>query len=269
MPMLPRLHLFEFNDSAWAPKVLRDTIVEALSLTLDRAHVMRPVVDPFREFLVASGAQTVIDLAAGAGGPAAIFLRELQLAGAQLPRFVLTDLFPAVEAWAVLKARFPETVEYVSEPVDATAIPPRLAGARLIINALHHFPPQLAQQVLLAACKGAPGIFVAEGLVRNPLSFAAMAPAGVSALMLQPIVGSANRLERALYTWLTPIALLASIWDGTVSTFRCYSEAELRAMVEPLGDTWEWKFGEYAFNALGRGTWFYGTPKRPSFSSTL
>ena len=266
MPMLPRLHLFEFNDSAWAPKVLRETIIEALSRTLDVAQVMRPLVEPFRAFLEASGAETIIDLAAGAGGPAAVFLRELQLAGAHLPRFVLTDLFPAVEAWSSLKARFPQTVEYVAEPVDATAIPPQLVGARMIINALHHFPPGLAQQVMLAACKDAPGVFVAEGLVRNLLSFAAMAPAGVTSLMLQPIVGSSNRLERAFYTWLTPIALLASIWDGTVSTFRCYSQAELRAMVAPLGDTWEWRFGEFAFKALGRGTWFYGVPKRLKLS---
>ncbi len=266
--MLPRLQLFEFNDAAWAPKVLRETIIEALSRTLDWAHVMRPLVGPFREFLAASKAGTIIDLAAGAGGPAAILLHELRRAGATLPKFVLTDLLPAVESWSQLKERFPASVEYVAEPVDATAIPPKLEGARLIINALHHFPPALAQQVLLAACKGSPGIFVAEGLVRNPLSFAAMAPAGVVSLMLGPLVTREHRLERIFYTWLTPLALLASVWDGTVSTFRCYSEVELRAMVEPLGDSWRWEFGTYEFNALGRGTWFYGVPSPVAVSAS-
>lgn len=85
-------------------------------------------------------------------------------------------------------------------------------------------------------------------------------PAGVLSLMVGPLVTRAHRLERIFYTWLTPLALLASVWDGTVSTFRCYTEAELRAMVEPLASSWQWKFGTFAFNALGRGTWFYGVP---------
>jgi hypothetical protein len=261
--MLPRLQLFEFNDQSWTPTVLRQSIVEALSRTLDWAHVLRPLVAPFREFLAKSQAETVIDVAAGAGGPAAIFLRELEAAGASVPRWVLTDFFPAVEAWRLVKARFPAAIDYVSETVDATDLPPELTGARVIINALHHFPPELAQRALLGACKGASGVFVAEGLVRNPLSFAAMAPMGFAALMAGPVLTSGSRLERAAWAWLTPIALLVSVWDGIVSTFRCYSEAELRAMVAPLGDEWEWTFGEFKFNALGRGTWFSGVPRRP------
>ena len=241
--------------------MLRETVIEALSLTLDKARVLQPLVGPFREFLEASKASTVIDLAAGAGGPARIFLRELAAANVPLPRFVLTDLFPAIEPWAALKAELPEAIDFVAESVDATAIPPTLKGARLIINALHHFPPELAKKVVLGACEGAPGVFIAEGLVRNPLSFAAMAPAGVSALMLSPLRSKHDAWVRAVLTWFTPIALLASMWDGTVSTFRCYTEAELREMVAPLGDSWTWTFGEFQFNALGRGTWFSGVPR--------
>ncbi len=259
--MLPRLQLFEFNDATWAPTLLREVIIEALSRTLAWAQVLRPLVKPFQAFLEKTQADTVIDLASGAGGPVRIFLNELIEAGGKVPRFVMTDILPAEPAWAELKADFPQVVDYVPTPVDVTAIPADLKGVRVIINALHHFPPELAQKALLGACEGAPGVFIAEGLVRNPLSFAAMAPAGIVALMLSPVLGRSNRVGRALLTWATPIALLASMWDGTVSTFRCYSEAELRAMVAPLGDSWEWTFGEFAFNPIGRGTYFWGVPR--------
>jgi len=262
--MLPRLQLFEFNDAAWAPAALRRSIIESLSVTLDRARVLKPLVAPFADFLEQTRAQTVIELASGAGGPARIFIRELQAAGVTLPRFVLSDLYPAVDAWQALQQEFPGVVEYEPEPVDATAIPPRLVGVRTIINALHHFPPELAQRVLLGACEGASGVFVAEGLVRNPLSFAAMAPSGVLALMRSPLNGSTTleKLQRAMLTWLTPASIAASVWDGTVSSMRCYSEHELREMVKPLGDSWEWKLGHFQYNALGRGTWFSGVRRQ-------
>ncbi len=262
--MLPRLQLFEFNDSAWAPEALRKSIIEALSVTLDRAHVLRPLVQPFQAFLAQTHADTVIELAAGAGGPARIFIRELRAAGVQVPKFVLSDLYPAIDSWQALQHEFPDIVAYEPESVDVTAIPKRLVGVRTIINALHHFPPALAKQALLGACENAPGIFVAEGLVRNPLSFAAMAPAGVAALFASPLHAktTSEKLQRALLTWFTPAAIAASIWDGTVSSMRSYSEDDLRAMVEPLGNTWSWKFGRFQFNALGHGTWFSGVPTR-------
>lgn len=262
--MLPRLQLFEFNDEAWTPTLLRQTIVESLSLALDQAQVLRPLVKPFLRFLEQSKAATLVDLAAGAGGPAGILLRELQAAGVAVPRFVLTDLYPALEPWRALQARFPGVVDFIDEPVDVTSIPPSLTGARVIINALHHFPPRLAQRALLGACEGASGLFVAECLVRNPLSFAAMAPAGLVALMGAPIRARKHQLALAAMTWLTPIALAASVWDGTVSTFRCYSQVELQKMLEPLNESWVWSFGEFTYNALGRGTWFSGVPRTRS-----
>lgn len=258
---LPRLQLFEFNDSPWAPRVLREMVIESLSRTLEWGHLLRHLVEPFTDFVAASRATTLIDLAAGAGGPARVLLRELREANVALPKLVLTDLLPATQAWAKVKAEFPEVVDFVAEPVDATAIPAHLTGARVIINALHHFAPALAKRALLSACEQAPGVFIAEGLVRNPFSFAAMAPVGVAALLADPILGSSHRFQRALYAWLTPIALLTSAWDGTVSSFRSYSEAELREFVAPLGDTWSWQFGTYAVNTVGRGSWFYGVPR--------
>lgn len=235
---LPRLQLFEFNDAAFVPKSLQKTIISSLSRTLRWGHMLDGLVQPFVDFLHASKAHEVLEIAAGAGEPAAVLVEALLARGHQPPTFTLTDLLPHPESWSALSAKYPERISFIPEPVDATNIEPSLGAgrARVIVNAFHHFPPALAQQVLIGMAKDAPGVFISEGLVRNPLSFLAMVPWGIPSLMAEPALGS-SRLSSAAWTWLSPIALLASGWDGTVSTFRCYSREEMLEFTKPLGDS--------------------------------
>lgn len=261
-----RRHLFEWNDSRWAPVALRETVIEALSQTLEWGHWLRGLVTPFERFLAATGARDVLDLCSGAGGPAAILARELTRSGARPPRFLLTDLQPHPEAWARLRDDLPGILDFVSEPVDATRIPSELGRgrARVIINALHHFRPELAGAILRGACEGSPGVFVSEGFERNPLGFAPFALAGIPALLVNPLRSPRHRLQKAALTWLTPIALAVSAWDGVVSTLRVYTEAELRAMVAPLGPGFTWTYGTYSVPGGGRPTYFYGVRADPA-----
>lgn len=259
---LPRLQLFEFNDAAWAPAALRETVVESLSTALRWGRMLDGLVEPFAAFLERTGSIEVLDLCAGAGGPAEVLAEAMERRG-RATHFLLSDLFPHVEDWEALQAANPARLGFVREPLDATNIPPGVGAgrARVIINALHHFPPALARAVLHGACKDAPGVFIAEGLVRNPLSFAAMAPVGIAALYASPAMARSHRLGRALFTWLTPIALAVSAWDGTVSSFRCYTEAELRDFVRDV-DGFTWEYGEYSHSRFGRGSWFAGVRAR-------
>lgn len=255
---LPRLQLFEFNDAPWAPALLRDTLVDSLSRALRLGRVLDGLTAPFDEFLDACGTRDVLDLCSGAGGPAAILFEAMRRRGRPV-RFLLTDRFPQVARWAALQDAWPGRLEFVATPVDATRIPETLAPghARSIINALHHFPPALAREVLRGACEGAPGLFVAEGLVRNPLRFAAMGPAGLAALLAAPVSMPTRRLERALLTWASPLALAAATWDGLVSALRIYQPAELLEMVADLPG-WRWHHGAFDYGGVGRGTWLWG-----------
>lgn len=256
----PRMHLFEFNDSPWAPPALRESIVEALSRALDWGRMLRGLTAPFADFLEQTSADAVLDLCSGAGGPAAILARELARQGRVVPRFLLTDLHPHPEAWARLAAEHPGVVAYEAAPVDATRIPDALGAgrARVIINALHHFRPELAGAILRGACERSPGVFVAEGFERSPLLFAAFAGPGLAALYANPALAPRRKVAKAWLTWATPIALAVSAWDGLVSTLRVYTEAELRAMVAPLGSAFTWTYGTYPIGVLGRGYYFYG-----------
>lgn len=257
---LPRLQLFEFNDLATTPAPLRDIIVESLSRALRWGRMLEGVIPPLRRFLDEAGATEILDLCAGAGGPAEILAHELERAGDTSTRIVLSDLYPRIEDWQAAHAAHPAVIDFIPEPVDATAIPSHLADGRVrtVINAFHHFPPALAEAILRDAVATSRGIFVSEGFGRNPLAFLSFAPAGAFALAAAPILTRRDRAAKALLTWFSPIALLAGTWDGLVSTMRMYTEDDIRAMVAPFGGHWRWEFGTYDFPFGGRGHWFYG-----------
>jgi len=259
---LPRVHAFEVNDTAAAPAALRETIVETLSRALAWGRMLRGLVDPFRDFLAAAGSDDVLDLCAGAGGPAAILRAELARSGAA-PTFTLTDLFPRPDAWAPLVADAGGELATVDHPVDATRIPAELGAGRVrtVINAFHHFPPALAAAIVADAVRSSRGLFISESFERNPLGFAAFAPTGLAALVANPLLARKDRLVKALLTWATPIALLAGTWDGLVSTLRVYTEDDLRAMAD-AAPGFRWTYGTYEMPFGGRGVYFWGVPAR-------
>lgn len=263
--LLPRIQAFEVNDLENAPPFVREMIVETLSRTLRWGRMLHNLVPPFRRFLKASGATEVLDLCAGAAGPATILASEMRRSGEVPPRFLMTDLYPRIEAWEEARAEHPESIDFVREPVDATHIPQSLAEgrARVMINALHHFPPHLAKAIFADAVKSSTGIFVSEAFERNPLRFAIpMAPAALLALAANPILTKRDRLAKAALTWFSPVALGIGTWDGVISSLRMYTEQDLREMVEPLGDSFTWEFGYYRFMPFGKGTYFFGVPKK-------
>ncbi len=262
-PRLPRLQLFEFNDSPRTPRAVRDTVVESLSRTLAWGHMLDGLVEPFEAFLADARATEVLDLGAGSGGPACILSEALARRGGAQPRFVLTDLHPRLEDWERARAEHPAAIDFVAAPVDATRIPPALAEgrARSIVNVMHHFPREVAAAILEDAVRSARGVFVAECFERNPLQFANFAFAGLPALMANPWLTSRDRLAKIALTWLTPAALAVALWDGVVSTLRVWSEDDLRAMVAPFGAGWRWEYGTFRFSPFGRGYYFYGVPR--------
>lgn len=259
---LPRLQLFEFNDAAWAPAPLKHQIIQALSRTMRWGRTLDGLVPQFQRFVARTGATEVLDLASGAGGPAAILAEAIRRDGHAPPRMLLTDLLPQPGAWAQLKAELPGIIDFEPAPVDMTAISPALGAGRprSIINALHHFPPGLARRLLEGAAEGASGLFIAEALVRSPARATAIALPGIPALYLNPFLSRDERLSKLLWTWPVPLALAAGIWDGAVSSMRVYTEAELRELVQPWGRSWEWHYGEFTYPPWGKGSFFWGIP---------
>lgn len=258
----PRLQLFEFNDLDWVGSDLRDTIVESLSRGLDWGRTLNGLVEPFAEFLTAAGTESVLDLCAGAGGPAQILVNEFRRAGREPPEILLTDLFPRERAWQRLSGLEPKIAAHLA-PIDATAIPTEVGAghARAIINAFHHFPPHLAQNILADAVRSRAPIWVSEPFRRNPLGFFPFAPFGLAALLANPVLTPDKTVGKAVLSWgVLPLTLAISAWDGIVSTLRVYEHADLHAMVDEHGASYRWHAGSYRYPLGGTGYWFWGVP---------
>ncbi len=259
---LPRLQLFEFNDLAWVGADLRDTIVESLGRGLRWGRTLHGLVEPFSRFLEAAGTRRVLDLCAGAGGPAEILVDELSRAGLAPPELLLTDLFPRRSAWERIAARAP-TIQGHAEPVDATRIPRELGAgrARVILNAFHHFPPPLASTILLDAMDARAPIWISESFARDPRGFLPFAPFGAAALLANPVLTPEPTVGKAALSWgLLPLSLAVGAWDGVVSTLRVYEHTDLLRMVRDRGRAYTWHAGSYRYPLGGEGHWFWGVP---------
>lgn len=259
---LPRLQLVELNDLERTPAVLRDTLIETLSRALRWGRVLGGLVTPVREFLAAAGTDEVLDLCAGAGGPACVLADELARTGPP-PRFLLTDLYPRVHEWEEARRGRPDAIDFVAEPVDATAIPAEHARgrARMVVNAFHHFPPALAEAIVDDAIAGSRGLFIAEAFERNPLRYLPFAPASLAALAALPLYARKDRVAKALLTWASPVALAAGAFDAMVSTMRIYEPRDLQRMVARHGDRWRWRHGHFHYPLGGKGFYFWGVPR--------
>ena len=260
-----RIQAFEFNDLERAPRALRDTIVEALGRTLEWGQMMRGLIPHVARFYSESKVEQVLDLGAGAGRPALILSEALKQEGIRPPKIWLTDLYPQPQLWARIKAESGGFIDLIEQPVDATSIPEPLGHrrARQLINVLHHLPEPLVREVLGDAIAARSPLFIAEAFRREPLQFLNFAPAGLPALWLNPLLTDRDRLQKAFLTWLTPIALAASLWDGFISTMRIHEPEELLALARtcPGYEAYSWHHGSYGYPPRGTGFYLYGVPR--------
>ncbi len=223
----------------------------------------RLALEPLTRALDDSGAERVIDLCSGAGGPLVPILREWASGGRSVSA-VLTDLYPHVSIAETAGALY----EYRREPVDAAAVPPDLIGLRTLFNGLHHFRPQQAKAVLADAVRAGQSIAVFEVADRTLLAIVPLVFVPLFVLLMTPFIRP-FRWSRLFWTYLIPVLPLAILFDGVVSYLRAYTPEELLAMAHEVEPTaYRWQAGYQTAPKLpGRMTYLTGIPFLKSASS--
>jgi hypothetical protein len=221
------------------------------------------MVAPFCDFLQQAGTDRVLDLCSGAGGATFVFADEMARQNKETPRFVLTDLFPREQLWRKNAPHSAADIEFCDRPVDATHAPNDLAdgAARTIHNAFHHFQPEQARAILKDAIDNSSGIFISEMFPRRIQQLAHIVVTNLWLGPGLPLRTNRSALERLSVFLLSPLILAGLTWDGFVSTLRVYTEEELRALVAPLGDKFEWTYGTCRYGLAGETTYFFGVPR--------
>jgi hypothetical protein len=221
---LRRLQLFEILDQAWCPRAVRHGATDYLEAITSRGDVYRAIQADFFRAIMDCGAERVIDLCSGGGGPWLSPGWRAALAKHAPLTVVLTDKFPS----DVLSARLGVDLHLscVNFPVDAASVPESLRGFRTIFSSFHHFPDTVARNVLEDAVRCGDGFAMAEVTSRTPRALATMLLMPIFDWILTPRMRP-FRWSRLLFTYLLPLIPLVVLWDGIVSCLRTRTPEEL------------------------------------------
>jgi hypothetical protein len=232
---LPRFQVFEFHERDWFPTSFRNAITEvlrALSLEMRVHDVIGPILE---SLLDRTGADSVIDLCSGAGGPILAIQQRLARSDRYVP-VLLTDKYPNVDAFERAEKAGQGLVRGHKEPVDATQVPAELTGVRTLFNAFHHFDPPSARSILADAYRQRQPIAIFEITERSFFNtFSIFGASFIAMLLLMPRMRS-RKFEWWLFTYLLPILPAAFGWDGFISCLRSYTAEEFEELTKDLAD---------------------------------
>jgi hypothetical protein len=179
---------------------VRQGATDYLEAITSRGDIYRPIQAQIFRAIENCGAERVVDLCSGGGGPWLSPAWRSALAEHAPLNVVLTDRFPS----SALPERLVPGVSCANFPVDAAHVPEALRGFRTIFSSFHHFPDPVARDVLGDAVRSGEGFAMAEVTSRTPRAFATMFLMPVFAWLLTPRMRP-FRWSRLLLTYLLPV----------------------------------------------------------------
>ena len=235
---------FEIHDHPLFPGFLRDLVTDALEAMWNEQNVYGPVAERLERALAESGANIVVDLCSGGGGPWPRFSRDLARSNGRIPAILLTDKYPNRRALKQIGDPTEKTICYCPEPVDAMDIPQELRGFRTMFSTFHHFGPDEARAILQDAFDQRQGIAIFEAAKCDLRTVAAVLVVPFLALHLAPRIRP-FRWARIFWTYCAPVIPFTLWLDGVLSCLRSYSQSDLRELISGMVcDDYRWEIGE-------------------------
>lgn len=184
---MPRLHLFEFGDQPWFPRILREGETAYLVAAYRQVPLARDWAERILNMLHPGDSIEILDVCSGSGGAMPLLIDELDRRGCKASA-TLTDLYPTSKT-----AAHPR-ISWLSEPLDATCVPPDRAGVRTMFSAFHHFGPEAACAILEDVFRRRRSICSFESGSGTLLGVATMLLVPLNVLAMMPIARSADRI---------------------------------------------------------------------------
>jgi hypothetical protein len=231
-----RLHLFEFNDQPWVPRILREAETAYLLAAYRMARLAPGWAGKIHAALKPGSELDILDLCSGAGGAIPAIIDELEKRGCKAS-VTLSDLYP--HSHSATHSR----MSWHTSPVDATRVPPELAGVRSVFSAFHHFRPDAARAILEDAFRRRRDICIFESGSGNAMGIISMLAVPLVTLAIMPFARP-FRWAYLFVTYLPPILPLILLWDGIVSMLRIYSPAQMASLTKDLqSPDYVWEIG--------------------------
>jgi hypothetical protein len=256
-----RNYLFEFEDLAWFPGIIRESMTDYLRYLITKVDFYRPIVPLLIEGMNDTGSNMIIDLCSGGGGAIEQVQNELKLLSDADIKIILTDKYPNINAYEFLSAKTNGSISFLDASVDAADVPLSLKGFRTIFSGFHHFDNSFAKSVLKNAVDARSGIGIFDGGNKNILAILAI-------LFVHPIVFflftpffKPFRFSRLFFTYLIPVIPFCTVWDGIVSIIRLYKPNELLQIANQVDNaTYTWKAGKIKSKYRLNVTFLIGYP---------
>jgi len=239
------IHLFEFTDQPWLPAILRQYVTDYLHFVITKAGIYKPAIPILKEVIDKTGTDELLDLCSGSGGGVDIVQKELsELAGKEI-KLKMSDKYPNIEPYELLKNNSTGGLDYLKESVDVMHVPNYLKGIRTLFSAFHHFRPKQAKEILKDALQNNTPICIFEGAGKTVLDFFGI-------LIFTPIIFffitpfiKPFKLSRILFTYLIPIVPITTVWDGLVSILRMHTPVDMLKMANEINAPgYVWKADE-------------------------
>jgi len=251
---------FDFHDQKWFPKSLRDGVTDALQFILSLVGIYRPIAPVLNKAVEASGAERIVDLCSGGGGPWLWLYGLLRMSNGRNIQICLTDKYPNVAAFENARRKTGSRITFYPGFVDAAALPGELTGFRTLFTSFHHFTPDEAVAILQNAADDGQEIGVFEAAKRDPLT--------ILLTMLMPLAGFLTapfarpfRISTIFWTYFIPVIPLVLFFDGVISCLRAYSEKELSLIAAQVkANNYVWQVGEQS-GGLAPITFLIGYPE--------
>ena len=247
---------FEIHDQAWFPAFLRDLVTDALEAIWNQNRTYHPIAARLRDAVRRSGAERILDLCSGGGGPWAGLLAEV--AGGGPLTVCFTDFYPNARLLSRAAGR---GLTAWPASVDARHVPAELRGFRTIFSSFHHFDPEAARSMLADAFERREGIAVFEGATRSAWTLFALTAVPFLALRAA-VTARTFRWDRIFWSCVIPV-VPAVLWiDGIFSCLRSYSLEDLRELTAGLSaPDYEWQIGDQRGGRVAI-RFLIGTPRK-------
>ena len=259
---MKRIHLFEFEDFAWFPEILRTYLTRYLIAVHKLLDSSTNISGLLSKLLISTQQNTIIDLCSGSGGP---MIEVFEKVKGEFPELSLTlsDLYPDISAATEINQAHNPAVRYHLQPVDAAKVPEQLNGVRTLICSFHHLKPDDAQKVLADAVDNHQPIFIYE-ISDNSfpkwlwwLAF----PVNIITVLIITLTVRPLHWGQIVLTYLIPILPLVIAWDGAVSNARTYTLQDLDILLKDHNSPdYHWNSGTIEGKG-GRKIYLMGYPQ--------
>ncbi len=257
---MARLHLVEFEDLQWFPKIIRNYMTDFLQFVANKFDFYKTITPILKKGIDASGTNQIIDLASGGGGG---WLKLSEHISEEVPdvKIRLTDFYPNIAAFEQTKSKNPDIFTFEEASVNALHVPKELKGLRTQFLSLHHFRPDDAQQIFQNAVDSNSPIAIFEAQKRSVGDFIKFFFSPINVLLTTPFIRPFS-IGRIVFTYLIPIVPIFVWWDGLVSVLRTYSDKEIYGLIANLknGDSFNWEVS-FVKNGAVKIYYVLGVPK--------